>query len=355
MILVTGGAGFIGSHIVTASIAAGHDLRGADAVCHQAAMVGLGKGLTDAPDYVSRNDLGTAVLLAGMAGSGVRRLVLASSMVVYGEGRYECCHGTVRPGPRRVADLEAGHFEPSGQRSSRPGTTPGGHGDLLGLLVGAGQVAVLAVEQVVVGGVPGLHDLEAVVDLAAQVGVGEVVTEERRTHRPPGSSGSHSCRTRAVAKASSRKKPSIVRSRASSEAVRRTLACPYATSRTSRPAAGGRRRARFWNPMRRGSTSTGSGRSGSRRRCEPGRTDFRTRSSTTTPGMPCPSPRTGSCAATVDPSTSTSPTRFRSIRRSSRRRTRPGTTAASSTCRTPGRACRSWCASRGWTPAPGSG
>ncbi|GAA2360430.1 NAD-dependent epimerase/dehydratase family protein [Streptomyces cuspidosporus] len=151
LILVTGGAGFIGSHIVTAFIAAGHEvrvldallpaahrtappvpdgvdwrhadvrdgeavadaLRGADAVCHQAAMVGLGKDLTDAPDYVSCNDLGTAVLLAGMAGSGVRRLVLASSMVVYGEGRYECSrHGTVRPGPRRVADLEAGHFEP---------------------------------------------------------------------------------------------------------------------------------------------------------------------------------------------------------------------------------------------------
>lgn len=61
----------------------------------------------------------------------------------------------------------------------------GEHGDLLGLLVGAGQIAVLAVEQVVVGGVPALHDLEPVVDLAAQVRVGEVVTDERRTHRPP--------------------------------------------------------------------------------------------------------------------------------------------------------------------------
>ncbi|MGW7257545.1 NAD-dependent epimerase/dehydratase family protein [Streptomyces sp. NPDC054834] len=151
LILVTGGAGFIGSHIVTALVGAGHEvrvldallpaahrsappipcgvdwrhadvrdaeavadaLRGVDAVCHQAAMVGLGKDFADAPDYVGCNDLGTAVLLAGMAEAGVRRLVLASSMVVYGEGRYECSrHGAVRPGPRRVADLEAGGFEP---------------------------------------------------------------------------------------------------------------------------------------------------------------------------------------------------------------------------------------------------
>ncbi|GKQ42040.1 NAD-dependent dehydratase [Streptomyces sp. A012304] len=151
MILVTGGAGFIGSHIVTALAGAGHEvrvldallsaahrtappipdgvdwwhadvrdgeavaaaLRGVDAVCHQAAMVGLGKDFGDAPDYVGCNDLGTAVLLAGMAQAGVGRLMLASSMVVYGEGRYECSrHGVVRPGPRRVADLEGGCFEP---------------------------------------------------------------------------------------------------------------------------------------------------------------------------------------------------------------------------------------------------
>jgi dTDP-L-rhamnose 4-epimerase len=82
-------------------------------VCHQAAMVGLGVDFADAPEYVSHNDLGTAVLLAAMAGAGVRRLVLAGSMVVYGEGRYTCArHGTVRPGPRAVADLDAGRFEP---------------------------------------------------------------------------------------------------------------------------------------------------------------------------------------------------------------------------------------------------
>ena len=151
LVLVTGGAGFIGSRIVTELTAAGHGVRvldallpaahrspppvpegvdwrqadvrdaaavadalcGVDAVCHQAAMVGLGKGFADAAEYVGCNDLGTAVLLAGMARGGVRRLVLAGSMVVYGEGRYECArHGVVRPGPRRVADLDAGRFEP---------------------------------------------------------------------------------------------------------------------------------------------------------------------------------------------------------------------------------------------------
>ncbi|MFJ8791898.1 NAD-dependent epimerase/dehydratase family protein [Streptomyces sp. NPDC102462] len=135
-VLVTGGAGFIGSHVVEALAERGHEpsvfdvraeagadvrdreavgraLAGIDAVCHQAAMVGLGTGFADAPQYVSRNDLGTAVLLAAMAEAGVRRLVLAGSMVVYGEGRYACPrHGAVRPGPRAVADLAAGRFEP---------------------------------------------------------------------------------------------------------------------------------------------------------------------------------------------------------------------------------------------------
>ncbi len=135
-VLVTGGAGFIGSTVVTALRERGHEpvvfdvrtdpaadvrspgavraaLDGVDAVCHQAAMVGLGTGFGDAPEYVSRNDLGTAVLLAATADAGVRRLVLAGSMVVYGEGRYVCAgHGVVRPGPRAEEDLAAGRFEP---------------------------------------------------------------------------------------------------------------------------------------------------------------------------------------------------------------------------------------------------
>ncbi|MFI7246233.1 NAD-dependent epimerase/dehydratase family protein [Streptomyces qinglanensis] len=153
-VLVTGGAGFIGSHVVEALTDAGHEavvldallpsahgegaaspaaapgvrwlrgdvrdqdavaeaLHGVDAVCHQAAMVGLGKDFSDAPEYVSCNDLGTAVLLTAMERAGVRALVLAGSMVVYGEGRYACPqHGVVRPGPRAVPDLRAGRFDP---------------------------------------------------------------------------------------------------------------------------------------------------------------------------------------------------------------------------------------------------
>ncbi len=152
MILVTGGAGFIGSHIVDALLAAGHPvrvldallpaahrrppdyldddvelivgdvgdeqvvaraLRGVDAVCHQAAMVGLGQDMLDIADYARHNDLGTAVLLRALAAvrfSG--RLVLASSMVVYGEGGYLCAeHGRVTPPPREVTDLSSGEFE----------------------------------------------------------------------------------------------------------------------------------------------------------------------------------------------------------------------------------------------------
>ncbi|MGE7384386.1 NAD-dependent epimerase/dehydratase family protein [Streptomyces sp. NPDC004126] len=161
-VLVTGGAGFIGSHVVAVLAAGGHTpvvldallpaahprapeppdaefvrgdvrdaravgsaLRGVDAVCHQAAIVGLGKDFADAPEYVACNDLGTAVLLAAMARAGVRRFVQAGSMVVYGEGRYDCpAHGVVRPGPRAAADLEAGRFEPRCPRCG-DGLAPG--------------------------------------------------------------------------------------------------------------------------------------------------------------------------------------------------------------------------------------
>jgi dTDP-L-rhamnose 4-epimerase len=83
-------------------------------VVHQAAMVGMGVDLDDLPDYVGCNDLGTAVLLAEMARAGVHRLVLASSMVVYGEGGYACpVDGVTRPAAREVADLVAGRFEPA--------------------------------------------------------------------------------------------------------------------------------------------------------------------------------------------------------------------------------------------------
>ena len=87
-------------------------LRGVDAVCHQAALVGTGVDVADLPAYASHNDLGTAALLAAMHEAGVSRLVLASSMVVYGEGRYRCAaHGPQAPGPRGVPALDAGDFD----------------------------------------------------------------------------------------------------------------------------------------------------------------------------------------------------------------------------------------------------
>jgi dTDP-L-rhamnose 4-epimerase len=87
-------------------------LSGIDVVCHQAAMVGAGVTVADLPLYAGHNDLGTAALLAAMHDRGVHALVLASSMVVYGEGRYACdLHGEQQPPSRSRAALDAGDFE----------------------------------------------------------------------------------------------------------------------------------------------------------------------------------------------------------------------------------------------------
>jgi dTDP-L-rhamnose 4-epimerase len=160
-VLVTGAAGFIGSHIAEVMQAAGHEVRGLDsltpavhngrpehvpgdlivgdvrdpgpvaaalagmdAVCHQAAMVGLGVDLSDLPAYTDVNVTGTAVLLEAMGRRGIGRLVFASSMVVYGEGAYDCAgHGRVRPCPRHPDDLAAGRFEPRCPDCGRPLST----------------------------------------------------------------------------------------------------------------------------------------------------------------------------------------------------------------------------------------
>jgi dTDP-L-rhamnose 4-epimerase len=147
-VLLTGAAGFIGSRVHSTLRAAGHEviavdamlpaahgphsvlppgcrkvdirdadalaplLQGVDLVCHQSAMVGAGVDAADAPAYGGHNDFATTVLLAQMFAAGVHRLVLASSMVVYGQGRYHCPeHGAVDPLPRRRADLDTGVFE----------------------------------------------------------------------------------------------------------------------------------------------------------------------------------------------------------------------------------------------------
>jgi dTDP-L-rhamnose 4-epimerase len=87
-------------------------LDGVDVVCHQAAVVGAGVTVADLPLYASHNDLGAAALLAAMHQAGVDRLVLASSMVVYGEGRYTCAeHGDQVPPRRSTTALDAGDFE----------------------------------------------------------------------------------------------------------------------------------------------------------------------------------------------------------------------------------------------------
>lgn len=150
-VLLTGGAGFIGKHVLRELLVRGYDVRvldslrpdvhgvekpsalddvelqvgdvrdagavaraldGVGAVVHLAAKVGLGVDVYDLPDYASSNDAGTAVLLAEMARQGVGRLTLASSMVVYGEGVAHCSeHGAVTPAPRTEAALAAGQFE----------------------------------------------------------------------------------------------------------------------------------------------------------------------------------------------------------------------------------------------------
>src|SRR4051812_24077058 len=153
-VLITGGAGFIGSHVADALLARGYHVRvldnlseqvhgdsgefpgyldrsvemlegdvrddravekalqGVDAVYHFASCVGVGQSMYEIEKYVDVNNRGTAVLLEAMLRRPVPKLVVASSMSIYGEGLYRDAEGnTHTPRPRSVAQLKAGSWD----------------------------------------------------------------------------------------------------------------------------------------------------------------------------------------------------------------------------------------------------
>ncbi|HTI88699.1 MAG TPA: NAD-dependent epimerase/dehydratase family protein [Alphaproteobacteria bacterium] len=168
LVLVTGGAGFIGSHVTDLLLASGYRVRvldnlspqvhgdrstpeylnrdaefmfgdvrdaeavaraldGVDAVVHLAAAVGVGQSMYEIVSYTETNELGTAVLLQALARRPVERLIVASSMSIYGEGLAKRQNGEiVVPEGRPVEQLKRGIWElqDSGNASLIPLATP---------------------------------------------------------------------------------------------------------------------------------------------------------------------------------------------------------------------------------------
>ncbi len=153
-VLITGGAGFIGSHLADELLEHGYRvraldnlspqvhgsgggrpgyldphvelvvgdvrdpaavrraLRGIDVVCHLAAAVGVGQSMYEVAHYTAVNDLGTAILLEALIERPVERLVVASSMSLYGEGLYRTLDGRRTAAPERsLAQLRAAEWE----------------------------------------------------------------------------------------------------------------------------------------------------------------------------------------------------------------------------------------------------
>ena len=167
-VLITGGAGFIGSHVADALLGRGYRVRALDTlvpqvhpgssrpeylaedvelmvgdvrdphavrralidvdrVIHLAAKVGVGQSMYEIGDYVSVNSLGTAILLQALLEHPVEQIVVASSMSVYGEGLYVDRDGHPAPaGERTREQLTAHEWEPRGPQGARltPVPTP---------------------------------------------------------------------------------------------------------------------------------------------------------------------------------------------------------------------------------------
>lgn len=153
-ILITGGAGFIGSHLCDELLEKGYHVRvldnlseqvhgkncsrpeyldtdvevvkgdirdpekvkkaleGIDAVYHYAAMVGVGQSMYEVKEYTDVNNLGTAVLMEALMKKPVQKLVVASSMSIYGEGLYKDGAGAIKTGlERKLEQLKQGDWE----------------------------------------------------------------------------------------------------------------------------------------------------------------------------------------------------------------------------------------------------